>query len=280
MFHPLSARNTKDTRFDGPEQGLPDYFLASICEWLSARFAVQEPYGVTTIDGNLLRTVQVVLRMDPPLDWRNGTEGAFSSLLGHVYGDREFALDLLDLLVSFCDDTAAAALNAMLTMGGSEWEVTNIGGPERSLTKRTLGPVGDVIDQLRPVSERAHAHLTISWSKLAGRNPDPSASYREAVKAIEAVAKPAVLPNDDLATLGKVIGELRANPSRWQFVLEPDGAGGIADMCDLVWKGQLDRHGTDNADAPLQVSQREADAAFHIALCLVRIFAGGLITRA
>jgi hypothetical protein len=48
-------------------------------------------------------------------------------------------------------------------------------------------------------------------------------------------------------------------------------------MAALVWKSQFDRHGTDDASLPLNVSQAEADAAVHISIALVRIFAGRLI---
>ena len=48
-------------------------------------------------------------------------------------------------------------------------------------------------------------------------------------------------------------------------------------MMQMLWKGQEDRHGTDAPDAPLAVDHDEADAAFHLALTLTRLFAEGLI---
>jgi hypothetical protein len=35
------------------------------------------------------------------------------------------------------------------------------------------------------------------------------------VKAVEAAAIPLVLPNDTLATLGKLLGEMRDHPAKW-----------------------------------------------------------------
>lgn len=118
--------------------------------------------------------------------------------------------------------------------------------------------------------------MTTAWNRLEGRNPDPSGAYREAIRAIECVAKPVITPNDSLATLGKMIGAMRSNPKKWTFVLGTD-AGPVADMAALVWKSQLDRHGTDDESVPLNVSQEEADAAVHVSIALVRIFAGRLI---
>jgi len=77
-----------------------------------------------------------------------------------------------------------------------------------------------------------------------GAGPDPSGAYREAVRAVEAVAKPVILPNNDRATLGQM---------------------------ESVWTGQLDRHGTDDETVPLNVSPAEADAAFSACLNLVRL---------
>ena len=111
-----------------------------------------------------------------------------------------------------------------------------------------------------------------------GRNPNPSVAYSQAIKATEAAAKPVVTPTDDLATLGKIIRAIRDRPAKWTVVLDKASPGQIADMADLIWKGPVDRHGSDDPNAPLAVTQEEADAAFHIALGLVRIFVSGAIT--
>jgi hypothetical protein len=51
-------------------------------------------------------------------------------------------------------------------------------------------------------------------------------------------------------------------------------------MCKLIWKSQFDRHGTDDESVPLNASPQEADAALHLAITLVRYFAGGLFKLA
>ena len=40
----------------------------------------------------------------------------------------------------------------------------------------------------------------------------------------------------------------------------------------LLWKGEFDRHGTDDANVPLNVGQEQAEAAAHLALFLVEWF--------
>ena len=61
----------------------------------------------------------------------------------------------------------------------------------------------------------------------------------------------------------------------------PDGpVGAIRGMLELLWKSQVDRHGTPDATAPLSVTQGQAEAAFHLALTLVQFFTAGVIRSA
>jgi hypothetical protein len=52
-------------------------------------------------------------------------------------------------------------------------------------------------------------------NRLAGRNPDESTAYREAIRAVEAAAKPVIIPKNDKATLGQMIAALRDNGDKW-----------------------------------------------------------------
>jgi len=58
----------------------------------------------------------------------------------------------------------------------------------------------------------AASHLRAAWHKVYGRKPDASGACREAVRAVEAAAKPVVTPNDPIATLGKMIKAMRDKP--------------------------------------------------------------------
>ena len=51
-------------------------------------------------------------------------------------------------------------------------------------------------------------------------------------------------------------------------------------MMQLLWKSQLDRHGTDDDQVPITVSQEESEAALHLAANLVHIFTSGTIASA
>jgi hypothetical protein len=191
-----------------------------------------------------------------------------------------FALDVLDWMLHntghFRPRHQAEAwveeLGELLNQGGSAWEVAASEG-NHQLTRRAVGPVVEVLAQTATAATRAHDHLDSAWSRLMGRDPDPSGAYREAVRAVEAVAKPVVLPNNDRATLGVMIAAMKEKPEKWTATI-----GTVDDMraqMEAVWKGQLDRHGTDDETVPLNVSPEEADAAFSTCLNLTRPFAGG-----
>jgi hypothetical protein len=128
------------------------------------------------------------------------------------------------------------------------------------------------------VSERAGQHLREAWTQLLGTHPDPSAAYQAAVAAVEVAAKPVVSPNDQGATLGRILGELRADvrneTGRWIFELGPLQV--VVDMIAALWETQL-RHGDEAA--PISETQEEADAAVHMAVALARWFLTGAVRR-
>jgi hypothetical protein len=231
----------------------------------------------------MLEEIELTMRLKQQFDWSR-LDFAVNDLGRRMRYEPAFGLDVVDwVLYHYADHIggppyrAAEDLNRILRLGGSVWEATATEDRVRwRLTRRALGPIREAIDATLPTSQRAHTHLTRAWSKLAGRDPDPSTAYREAIRAVECVAKPVVTPKDSQATLGKMIAAMRQAPQKWTFVLGGDALP-VADMAALVWKSQLDRHGTDDESVPLNVSQEEADAAVHVSIALVRIFAGRLI---
>lgn len=267
-WRPLSKRGHADPAFDELQDGLPDYLLDPIVDWVEG--LLWDGLGHPREDR--LKAIQV--RLHTRLKWSAGGRSAIRSVCERMEGDREFALDVVDLLLDNGGDPYI--INSLLEAGGSVWQAADPEGDGNwRLTRRSLGPIVEVIHSIQPASQRAHQHLIRAWSKLAQRDPDPSGSYREAVRAVEAAAKPVVLPDDDLATLGKMFRAIRDKPSKWQFVLgEPTD---VARMCELMWTSQLDRHGTDDNSVPLDASIQQADAAVHLAITLVRFFAGELI---
>jgi hypothetical protein len=273
-FRPLSQRETRTPAFDGPHEGMPAWMLQSARQWV-------KPFltdGRGSAVASTLQSLEVALRT-APLSWAS-PEHALDSLFTRMWEDEEFALNVLDYALHFCprDGARATDLNVILYQAGSVWEVQPaVEGAGCQLARRAIGPLPEVIEEVRNVNQRAHAHLLSAWGKLMGRDPDPSGAYREAIRAVEVVAAPVVTPDDPKATLGKIIPAIRAKPEKWTVDLVEATPTQVADTAAMIWQGQFDRHGTADENVPLNVSQEQADAAVHVSIALVRLFAGGHI---
>lgn len=277
-WRPLSLRQQADARFDEPSEGFPVWLRGPVLEWVRGSFG----QGINeSIEA--LNALQLDFRLEQPLGGPALTR--LADLVGRMGGEDDFALDVIDWMLhhplyfreSWEVVEWADQLKEMFRQGGSAWETTPHGGAYQ-LTRRAVGPVAEVLEHTATEATRAHNHLASAWSKLTGRNPDPTGAYREAVRAVEAVAKPIILPNNDKATLGQMIPAMRGKPEKWTTAI-----GTVDDVraqMEAVWTSQLDRHGTDDETVPLNVSPEEADAAFSTCLNLVRQFAGGHFTRA
>jgi hypothetical protein len=276
-FRPLSKRDSPDPEYDGPHEGIPAWMFQSVARWIDD--CIYERTGHSSRPNEqLLLEAEAALRAT--FSWGQGAFSARTSMLAKVRSDGEFGLNFLDFILSKVTlGTTAEELDGILIQAGSAWEVRDAIPPRHyELVRRAIGPVADAIEDIRPVSSRAHAHLVIAWSKLMGRAPDPSGAYREAIRAVEVVAAPVVTPNDSLATLGKIIKALRDKPEKWTVDLGEATTEQVTDMAAMIWQSQFDRHGTHDANVPLNVSQEQADAAVHIAIALTRLFAGGHVT--
>jgi hypothetical protein len=120
-------------------------------------------------------------------------------------------------------------------------------------------------------------------------HPEPTDGYADAVKAVEAVACPVVLPEkteQGKAMIHRVRDELLdRHPKRWRFVLVESedveaGHGSIdvvAAMLNRLLRGETERHGLEGRNRPS--TQAEAETAIHLAAVLVQWFSRGAIQR-
>jgi hypothetical protein len=65
--------------------------------------------------------------------------------------------------------------------------------------------VGDAYERPTTPDDRISEHLRAAWAGVYNLNPNPTAGYDHAVNAVEAAAWPVVTPDDEKATLGKII---------------------------------------------------------------------------
>jgi hypothetical protein len=131
----------------------------------------------------------------------------------------------------------------------------------------------------------ASRYLAQAWRKVYGQNPEPTDGYADAVKAVEAVAVPVVLPGKPNAIVHHVRNELEKHPDQWRFVLvegETAAAGDgsidvVATMLNRLLRGETERHGLEERNRPS--SQAEAEAAVQLAVVLAQWFLDGAIQK-
>ncbi len=233
----------------------------------------------------MLQLIQRQCRIES-LNWSNGAYGAADSLLQRVANDDELALEVVNLLLFWMSDShlgieAGKKLQFMLETAGSAWTVAYREGEPLHLERRVLEPVWERFVEVSATG-RAGEHLRLAWTETYGRDPNASAAYREAVRAVEAAGARVISPDNRRTTLGTMIRDFRAKPEKWNVPLggTPErGREVLLNMMEGVWHGQSDRHGTPDDNAPLAVTPYEAEAALHTAVTLVHLFTSGLVSR-
>jgi hypothetical protein len=199
------------------------------------------------------------------------------ALMEKALNDDDLFLDLLDFLLNdldtnpYGDDPGyAQELDGYLSEAASAWRVVK---RDRFCLERVTSIESMAAADIATSSgDRGSQLLASAWNAVFGRDTNPSLAYRDAVRAVEAAARPIITPADPAATLGKMIAALRDSPDKWTFVMDPKGGHAIEMVrtaMSLLWTAQLDRHGTDDETVPLSVSPAEAEAAVHLAVTLV-----------
>jgi hypothetical protein len=127
----------------------------------------------------------------------------------------------------------------------------------------------------------AAGQLREAWGCVYALRPDPVKAYAQAIKAVESAVHALVQPRNAKATLGTMLGHLRANRDRFSLVIPgPDGKGDVGPLVacmTLLWEGQSSRHGSSRPtrDETLE----EATMAVHLAVTLVQWFTSGAVQR-
>lgn len=294
-WRPLSRRRSAEDAeaYDALHDGIPTWLKASVWNWIDGVIVAtcntddrnsQLLAGYDTNEErrrNLLLYVERELRLT--LSWRRGSDG-MNDLLQQAVENPTVGLDVIDLLLDLLSRSDLAAhheladqLEGLLYQGGSKWCVS---ATRNSLEERVATEAADRAAQLMTSGTRAGHHLREAWHSVYGRNPNPSHTYREAIRAVEVAAIPVVSPKNTKATLGTVIGDMKAAPHRWTVALNPakgDPVMHTIGMMELLWTAQVDRHGTADESVPLSVSRDEAEAAVHLALTLTHWFQTGIV---
>ncbi|WP_298800329.1 hypothetical protein [uncultured Pseudonocardia sp.] len=228
---------------------------------------------IEKLDGpRLLDAIDLSLQLDQQLASERD-ELAMATEAGQVI---HYSLERLD---------AARALDRVLRDGDSIYTVT-VSEQRPALPTMLIRRVDATVTAaaehtITAAPPTAATLLRDAWNRTYGLHPDPTPAYHAAVRAVEEIACPLVIPNDDAGTLGKVISCLRQGGHKWAFTLvDRDGADTVdplVAMLNRLWTGQISRHGGGkNSD---EQSRAEAVAAVHLAVALVQLLGTGALTR-
>ncbi|MDN3480997.1 hypothetical protein QMA10_03550 [Arthrobacter sp. APC 3897] len=274
---PLGASEEEVEEFLALREGVPPYLYESIIRWIRARkardrwvyweflvnfqAASRMSLGVTTGMYTPVDDLAIFLRTLSPEKMAN--------LLDYMLGTLE----------SYHADDEAQELEKSLAAGGSSWAV-GVRGGRTGLVARMPASVVDVVASVTSTSDKAGAKLSQAWDKAYGPDAQPSDAYVAAVRAVEILLCPLVSPNNDRATLGTAIRDLRNQGGSWTFAMKhgdgTDTSLEIVGILQLLWKGQNDRHGSgEYADVTIE----EAQAAVLLASTIVGWLAKGMLRR-
>lgn len=256
----------------------PANILPSLQRWIGTFCWTGDPMGgPPDLNAGVLRELERKLGVAVPFDQSSGRK-AVDDLLHRVSLSEDFAVCAIAILLPQASGPDIIELGEIFESPGSRWEVVVDEGGEGRLTLRQNGPVSDVVGTLANFAAPAHRHLEKALERLSGPgDKDPGGAYFEAVKAVEAAARPVVAPTDPLATLGKMIAALEAKPSKWAVVLAEETVEDVTRRASILWKTPHERHGSNEPASPVTVEQ--AQAGFDLALGLVDYFARSLIYR-
>lgn len=128
----------------------------------------------------------------------------------------------------------------------------------------------------------AHKHLRAAFNHVYELDPNPSAAYESALKALEAAAGPVIQPKAGRTRLGTMYSTLKSGGAVVDLPLsttdntDMDTPGVLREMLRAIMVGQTDRHG---AGKPVPVTIDQAKSVVLLVTALVPMFQDGLITN-
>jgi hypothetical protein len=263
-WQPLSVRMGMRPP-DEPYEGVPPHLKGRLISWLYRNLNWSEAIR------------EVIMYARVPAPYHPDSMKALNSTISLCSKDDDVFLDLLDasLNVRLGDDDARESLREILAAGGSTWTVS----PDGKSLQRAVQPESQAaFEQATSTADTASDELTEAWSKAYGRDPDASDAWDHSIKAIEAVLRPIVCPNNKAATLSNVIGELRAQP--WKLNVpgraRDNSVLPLISMLELMWP-EPNRHGSPTPEPPATLDA--ARAVVQLAVAIVQWGRDGQIAR-
>ena len=268
---PLSVRDEPDRleEFMAVREGVPIGAQRSLVDWCHALYSRK---GRETRN-ELLKLFETAANRRVPDRVFNFSDGWADELTE----DDALLLDAIHYSLHWATGTDRSVLSGILRTGRSVYRVGQGEGDRWELQKTYSDELIDLVEATAGGSGRAAEHLRIAWSNIAGRQPDADKACWEATKAVEVAARRVITPRDDTTHLSKMLGEMKANPDRWEIVLTPDESiERIMGMMRIVLQ-EGHRHGDENK--PIGVTPEAAEIVVQTAVVLVHWFESGFVRR-
>lgn len=266
-------------------EGVPDHIDVPVSEWL---YEMLRGYDMAAPVAIRLKLPSRILRSRDPCSELATLDDRMNPMLRLEVIDatlgclqqavRGAAWHQRDAVASY-----ARQLDGILREGDSVFTVSeDCSGLERRMDETLHATYDKAMEAGAAKAQTAPEHLRAAFTEAYGINPDPSAAYSRAIKAVEAVANPLFLPNAPEPTLGKVRSHLEQGGHKYEMVIAdktgaPASIDAVVAMVSLLWHGQRDRHEGGPTSAPL--TQEAAETAVHTAAILVHWISNGSIRK-
>lgn len=278
--------------------GVPDYMKKSLIDWMM-QAELLLCCGGTSIYGEKWLDEDTRYELIKEFDRRTRQESHLCDVAPNKYFEESMNADLIglqytDFLLMKLDEdmrdeqcifpsseefhSHIQNLDTILEESGSKWRV----GERNSicgLEERVDPAMQQMVDNAMDSSSGYGQQLSEAWHYMFGREPNYSAAYAAAIKAVESIALPMVEPNNKDSTLSKASRVMR--DQHWEFQIEAreenNVPGGVIQLLmSGLMNSQPDRHGGPDSGV---VFKEKAQAAVYSAVFLIQCFKAGLVRR-
>lgn len=258
--------------------GVPEWMRSSIVEWFRALLISNS----TLVARRSLNDIEQACHVHLTGTNADGSYEYASQVMPRVAHLPELSLlRVVDYLLS-CQtgrSSAVIRMDEILRRSNSRWQVgVRIGG-KQGLVDRVPAGVQDAAESVIASTGKAGDLLREAWAYAHQHEPSASDAFARAVRAVETVAIPKVVPRQDGATLGHVIGQM-VNDGDWRLCTREDPQSPTGDvvlgLLRTLWKGHRDRHGKPDYS---HVTLDEARTAVDLAVIVVDLFSADLVKR-